>query len=193
MPVCRPITARGSSADLKRVSGSSWQWRTYRTDGSDQQGRFPSRHGIGGETATMAGVSNVRAASDSGLPLRGVKPGGGRGDLGRLPNQPWPALISGRNCSRRPALGPASRSARPRRERRGKTARLPSRRFTKRIRCGVPLWGRAQDHCVHRTAPDRGGREDSPALRAVGRTTASGSTAGRDVDRGVRLRRRRAG
>ena len=82
MPVCRPITARGSSADLKRVSGSSWQWRTYRTDGSDQQGRFPSRHGIGGETATMAGVSNVRAASDSGLPLRGVKPGGGRGTSG---------------------------------------------------------------------------------------------------------------
>ena len=37
---------------------------------------------MGGETSVTVGVSDVRAASDPGLPLQGVKPGGGRGTSG---------------------------------------------------------------------------------------------------------------
>ncbi len=48
--------------------------------------------------------------------------------------------------------------------------------------------GRAQNHRLHRAAPDRRDREDSPSLRAVGRALSSCPAFGGDLGYGLRLK-----
>jgi hypothetical protein len=52
-----------------------------------------------------------------------------------------------------------------------------------------PMWLRDAHHCLHRAASDRGDREDSPALRAVGRAR---TTPGAKPDGGLKAAGSRA-